>query len=122
METYKHWISLVHIQSFCLEEAVMQTIEPVPTREYTESKVKIINSTYVKADLEQVAVNSFQLNFDDVIKLLQILENRLCCHLNNPTYLNLKLQHNLLKFEKYTISSNHNHNHYHTYIQHHKQL
>ena len=40
---------------------VIYTEEPVSTREATESLVKIIGSTYVKAYLEQVASNATHL-------------------------------------------------------------
>ena len=45
-----------------MREVVMQTAEPASTIEATEWIVKIINSTYVKAELNQVANNSTQLN------------------------------------------------------------
>ena len=51
----------------------MQTEEPVSTREYTEIMVIHLDSTYVEADLEQVAANAFYLNADEIIKLLSIL-------------------------------------------------
>ena len=35
----------------------MQTVEPASTREATERMVKILNSTYAKAYLKQVADN-----------------------------------------------------------------
>ena len=43
-------------------EVVMQTADPYSTQEATEPMVKIIYSIYVKAELEQVANNTTQLN------------------------------------------------------------
>ena len=40
----------------------MQTAEPDSAREATEKMVKILDSTYVKADLKQIANNATQLN------------------------------------------------------------
>ena len=36
--------------------------------------VKIINSTYVKVDLKQVAYNSTQMNSEEITQLLSLLE------------------------------------------------
>ena len=47
-------------------KVVMQTEEPVSTREATESLVKIIGSTYVKAYLEQVASNATHLEAEEI--------------------------------------------------------
>ena len=52
----------------------MQTVEPVSTREATERLVKIIDSTYVKDDLEQVAANATQLNAEEINELIKILQ------------------------------------------------
>ena len=53
----------------------MQTSELKYTREATESLVKIIDSTYVKAELKQVANNVTQLNFEERSQLLRLLED-----------------------------------------------
>ena len=45
-----------------MREVLMHTAETVSTREATERLVKILNSTYAKADLEQVAANATHLN------------------------------------------------------------
>ena len=45
-----------------MREVVIQVEEPVSTREATERLVRILDSTYVKADLEHVATNKTQLN------------------------------------------------------------
>ena len=52
----------------------MQTAEPVSTREATEILLKILDITYAKAYLKQVAYNSTQLNYEERTKLLRILE------------------------------------------------
>ena len=40
----------------------MQTAEPDFTREATEEKIKILDSTYANADLKQVSDNATQMN------------------------------------------------------------
>ena len=45
-----------------IRKVVMQTSELYSTREATEILVKILNSTYLKAYLKQVAANATQLN------------------------------------------------------------
>ena len=45
-----------------MRKVVMQTEEPVSKREDNEGVVKNINSTYAKADLEEVAANATQMN------------------------------------------------------------
>ena len=45
----------------------MQTTEPASTRECTERMVQILDSTYAKADLEQV-VNASHLNDEERLK------------------------------------------------------
>ena len=50
----------------------MQITEPASTRECTERMVKILDSTYAKADLEQV-VNASQLNDEERLKKFQDL-------------------------------------------------
>ena len=54
------------ITSCNIREVVMQTAEPFSTREATQSLVKILNSSYVKADLEQVASNATHLEAEEI--------------------------------------------------------
>ena len=56
-------------------EFFMQTAEPASTRESNEWMVKILNSTYAKADLKQVANNSTQLNNEERNLLIILLED-----------------------------------------------
>ena len=58
-----------------IREVVMQTAEPASTREATELMVKILDSTYVKADLKEVADNATQLNAEERTMLLSLLED-----------------------------------------------
>ena len=51
----------------------MQTSEPASTRESTDMMVKILDSTYEKADLKQV-VNDSHLNAEERTLLLSLLE------------------------------------------------
>ena len=44
------------------QEVVMNTSEPYFTREATDKVVKILASTYKKADIDKVAVSSVQLD------------------------------------------------------------
>ena len=53
---------------------VMQNAEQASTRKYTEQMVKIANSSYTKADLNQSANNKTQLNAEERTQLLNILE------------------------------------------------
>ena len=57
-----------------MSEVVMQNLEPAYTREATEKLVKILYSTYAKADLSQVAANPTQLNSEEGTELLKLLE------------------------------------------------
>ena len=45
-----------------MRKVVMQTAEPATTRESSEWMVKILVSTYSKADLEHVVPNASYLN------------------------------------------------------------
>ena len=45
-----------------MREVAMQTVEPASIRENTEQMVKILESTYAKAELEQVVANTSQQN------------------------------------------------------------
>ena len=55
-------------------KVVMQTEEPVSTREDTERLVKILDSTYAKIDLEQVSANATHLNAEEINQLLRLLK------------------------------------------------
>ena len=57
-----------------MREVVMQTEEPVSTREATEIMVKILNGTYSKAYLKQV-FNVRRLNSEERTLLLSLLED-----------------------------------------------
>ena len=52
----------------------MQTAEPVSTREATDRSVKILDSTYVKANLTQVYNNTTQTNAEERTQILIILQ------------------------------------------------
>ena len=58
-----------------IHEVVMQTSEPVSRSESNERLVKIPNSTYAKADLEQVSNNTTQMNADKRTQLLSLLQD-----------------------------------------------
>ena len=45
-----------------IREGVVQISEPASTREATKLMVKIPNSNYAKADLEQLGANAIQIN------------------------------------------------------------
>ena len=45
-----------------MRDVVMKTAEPASTLEATARMVKILDSNYVKADLEQVVPNTSQIN------------------------------------------------------------
>ena len=57
-----------------MQEVVIQTKEPVYTRGDTERLVKIIDITYVKADLEHVAAKSSQPNAEERTQLLRLFQ------------------------------------------------
>ena len=57
-----------------IQEVVMQAAEPAYTIEATERMVKILDSTYVKAYLKQVANNATQMNYEERNLLLILLE------------------------------------------------
>ena len=52
----------------------MHTEEPVSTREANQRLVKIINSTYEKANLKKVADNTTHLKAEERTRLLRLLE------------------------------------------------
>ena len=57
-----------------MRKVLIQTAEPASAREATEIAVKILDSTYAKAYLEQV-VNDSQLNAEERNLLLSFLED-----------------------------------------------
>ena len=57
-----------------MREVVMQTVEPASTKESTERLVKILDSTYAKADVKQVANKATQMNAEERTQLLRLLE------------------------------------------------
>ena len=58
-----------------MSKVVIQTVEPASTQEATEWMVKILNSTYAKADLEQVVSNAIQKNGEERTLLLLLLKD-----------------------------------------------
>ena len=48
-----------------MSKVMMHNEEPASTREATERMVKILDSAYAKADLEQVVANASQLNAEE---------------------------------------------------------
>ena len=50
----------------------MHTAEPVDNTEDTDMLVKILDSTYAEADLEQVTANKNQIKYDDRNKLISL--------------------------------------------------
>ena len=56
-------------------EAVMQTAEPASTREANEIMVKILDRTYAKAELKQVADYTTHMNAEEITQLPSILED-----------------------------------------------
>ena len=57
-----------------MREVLMKTADPASTIEATERMVKNLNSTYAKADLNQVANNATQLNAEERTQLLSIVK------------------------------------------------
>ena len=56
-------------QTSCeMREVVMKTEEQVSTKEATERLLKILNSTYAKSDLKQIANNVTQMNAEKELK------------------------------------------------------
>ena len=58
-----------------MREVVIQAAEPASTRKSTERIVKILDITYAKEDLKQVADNSTQINAEERTLLLSLLED-----------------------------------------------
>ena len=57
-----------------MRELVIQNSETASTRESTEILVQILNSTYAKADLKQVADNATEINAEEITQLLSFLK------------------------------------------------
>ena len=57
-----------------MRKLVMQTAEPASKIEATKRLVKIIDITYVNADLKQVANNATQTNAEERTQILRLLE------------------------------------------------
>ena len=55
-----------------IREVVMYTVEPASVREYTKEMVKILDSTYAKADLKQVSDNKTQMDAEERTLLLSL--------------------------------------------------
>ena len=64
----------IDLTSLEMCEVLMQTAEPVSTKDDTESLVKILGSTYQNSDLEQVDANATQLNSEQRTQLLRLLK------------------------------------------------
>ena len=58
-----------------MHKVVMKNAEPAFTREATEILVKILDITYTKAYLKQVATKANQLNSEERNQLLSLLED-----------------------------------------------
>ena len=58
-----------------MRKVVMKTAEKYSTREAADILVNIFDSTYVKAELKQVANNATQLNTKERTQLLSILKD-----------------------------------------------
>ena len=56
-----------------MRKVVIQTKEPVSTREATDRMVKILDINYAKADIEQLAANKTHMNSDERTQLLGLL-------------------------------------------------
>ena len=64
-----------YLTSHEMREVVMQTAEPVSTREATKRLVKPLKSTYEKEKIKQVAYNATQLVSKKRTQLLRLLDN-----------------------------------------------
>jgi hypothetical protein len=58
-----------------IKQIMTQTAEPIATKEATERIVRILDSKYEKADLEQVAANAEDLDENQQKKLLSLLKD-----------------------------------------------
>ena len=74
MKEFRNSIGQSYLTKGEIPDVVMKTAEPASTLEATERMVKIIDSTYVKADLKQV-VNTSQLNAEEITFLLSLLKD-----------------------------------------------
>ena len=54
---------------------VIKTAEPVSTREYTERLVKILDSTYLKAYIQQLSDNATHLDYEIRTQLIILLKD-----------------------------------------------
>ena len=63
------------LTSHDMRKVVMQTSEPVSTREATERLVKILDSTYAKDDLQQVAANTIHMISEDRTELPRLIQD-----------------------------------------------
>ena len=63
-----------YLNSHEMRKVVMQTVKPDSTRKATDIFVKIIDSTYAKADLKQVANNATHLNAEEITQLIRLLK------------------------------------------------
>ena len=57
-----------------MREVDMQTAEPASTRASTERLVRILDSTYVRANFKQVAHDATHLNAEERTQSLRLLE------------------------------------------------
>ena len=67
-------IGQIDITSCEMCEVVMRLEEPVSTRESTERLMKILEDTYVKAELEHLSDNETQINDEERTKPLRLLQ------------------------------------------------
>ena len=74
MKEIRGLIGQTYQTSHDMHEVVMQTAEPVSTRDATERLVKILDITYVKADLEYVAAKATKMNSEERTQLLRLLK------------------------------------------------
>ena len=58
-----------------MRKVLMQTAYPASTREDTKLMVKILDSTYAKADLKHVADNASQIHSEERTLLLSVPED-----------------------------------------------
>ena len=58
-----------------IHEILKQTAEPLVTQEATEQAVKILDSNYKAADLDDIARNAKQLDDEQKAKLLVLLKD-----------------------------------------------
>ena len=54
---------------------LIQTAYPVSTRDYTERMVKMFESNYAKAELEQLAANTTHMNAEEKNQILGIIKD-----------------------------------------------